>query len=95
MGGPEIKTVLFMQTTLIKTAAVKNSYFGLNYEIKTVLLELFLMKTFIRYLSPIKLLFLFSGYPMYGSRVQLRVLRTGKASLAVLRDLQAWLGSTW
>lgn len=34
MGGPEIKTVLFMQTTLIKTAAVKNSYFGLNYEIK-------------------------------------------------------------
>lgn len=46
MGGPEIKTVLFMQTTLIKTAAVKNSYFGLNYEIKSLLLG------YTRYIHP-------------------------------------------
>lgn len=37
MGGPEIKTGLFMQTTLIKTAPVKNSYLELTYEIKTLL----------------------------------------------------------
>lgn len=58
MGGPEIKTVLFMQTALIKTAIVKNSYFRLNYEIKNFIADLNLARTS---LTRIKFFFYFQA----------------------------------
>lgn len=40
------------------------------------------------------ILCLFAGHKMYGPQLQLRMLRTRKKASPILRNLQAWLGSS-